>query len=142
MNDETPARPFRAGRRPKDNLQAAIHANELRGTRALHRLMPVLAAADRLGRIRGEIVIAPAVNPIGLSQLVGNKHRGCDDLLGRDNFNRNWLDLSDAGAERVGARLGADAAGNVAWIRRAASDATGERAAGVTHRKGLSGLGD
>ncbi|MCX7962103.1 MAG: M14 family metallopeptidase [Burkholderiales bacterium] len=112
-----------AGGRPKVYLQAAIHANELPGTMALHHLMPMLAAADRLGRIRGEIVVAPAVNPIGLSQLVGNNHLGRYDLLGRDNFNRNWLDLSHAVAERVRGRLGADAARNVARIRRAAREA-------------------
>ena len=52
---------------------------------------------------RGEIIVVPTVNPIGQSQLVGNTHVGRYDLLSRDNFNRNWLDLSGAVAERVGA---------------------------------------
>lgn len=110
----------RAGARPKAYLQAAIHANELPGAMALHYLMPMLEAAQRQGRIAGEVIVAPAVNPIGLSQLVGNNHLGRYDFLGRENFNRNWLDLSDAVAERVGRRLGADAQRNVALIRRAA----------------------
>lgn len=110
----------RAGARPKAYLQAAIHANELPGAMALHHLMPMLAEADRRGRLRGEIVVAPAVNPIGLSQLIGNNHLGRYDLLGRDNFNRNWPDLAPAIAERIGARLGPDAGKNVALIRRAA----------------------
>lgn len=108
------------GARPKAYLQAAIHANELPGAMALHHLMPMLAEADRRRRVHGEIVVVPAVNPIGLSQLVGNEHLGRYDFLGRDNFNRNWPELSAAVAERVGARLGADAAKNVALIRRAA----------------------
>ena len=108
------------GARPKAYLQAAIHANELPGTMALHHLMPMLVAADRRGAILGEIVIVPTVNPIGLSQLVGNNHLGRYDFLGRDNFNRNWLDLSDAVADRAGRRLGRDAAKNVALIRAAA----------------------
>jgi predicted deacylase len=110
----------RAGARPKVYIQAAIHANELPGAIALHHLMPMLVEADRAGRVRGEVIVVPTVNPIGQSQLVGNTHLGRYDLLSRDNFNRNWLDLSGAVAERVGRRLGRDAAANVALIRGAA----------------------
>jgi predicted deacylase len=110
----------KAGARPKAYMQASIHANELPGAMALHHLMPMLAAADRQGRIKGEIVIVPTINPIGLSQLVGSTHLGRYDFLGRDNFNRNWLDLSGAVADRVGDSLGRDAGDNVARIRRAA----------------------
>jgi len=109
----------RPGARPKAYLQAAIHANELPGAMALHHLMPMLAAAERARRIKGEIVLVPTVNPIGLAQLVGNNHLGRYEFLGRDNFNRNWPELSAAVAERVGAP-GRDAAANVAAIRRAA----------------------
>ena len=114
-----------AGGRPKFYLQASIHANELPGAMALHHLMPMLVAADRARRIRGEIVVVPTVNPIGLSQLVGNNHLGRYDFLGRENFNRNWLDLSGAIADRVGDTLGADAMQNVATIRKAALAALG-----------------
>jgi predicted deacylase len=110
----------RPGARPKAYLQAAIHANELPGVMALHHLLPMLVEADRKGRIRGDIVIVPAINPIGFSQLVGNNHLGRYDLLGRDNFNRNWLDLSDGVAERLRGHLGRNAADNVALIRAAA----------------------
>jgi hypothetical protein len=110
----------KAGTRPKAYLQAAIHANELPGAMALHHLMPMLVEADRRGRIKGEIIIVPTVNPIGLSQLVGNNHLGRYDFLGRDNFNRNWLDLSGAVAERVGGRLGRSTSDNIAAIRSAA----------------------
>ena len=110
----------KAGARPKAYMQAAIHANELPGAAALHYLMPMLAEADRAGRIKGEIVIVPTVNPIGLSQLVGNVHLGRYDFLSRDNFNRNWLDLSEDVARRVGNSLGAGAQENVALIRKAA----------------------
>jgi hypothetical protein len=110
----------RPGSRPKAYLQAAIHANELPGAMALHHLMPMLLEADRRGRIRGEIIVVPTVNPIGLSQLAGNNHLGRYDFLGRDNFNRNWLDLSGAVAGRVGGKLGRNASDNVALIRKAA----------------------
>ena len=110
----------RAGARPKVYLQAAIHANELPGAMALHHLMPMLAEAERAGRVRGEVIVVPTVNPIGQSQLVGNSHLGRYDLLSRDNFNRNWLDLSDAVADRVGPKLAGNPAANVDLIRKAA----------------------
>jgi len=110
----------KAGARPKIYMQAAIHANELPGAMLLHHLMPMLAEADAAGRIAGEIVIVPTVNPIGQSQLLGNYHVGRYDLLSRDNFNRNWLDLSGAIAESVGPRLGQDATANIETIRKAA----------------------
>jgi len=110
----------KAGARPKVYLQAAIHANELPGAMALHHLMPMLVDADQRGLIKGEIVIVPTVNPIGLSQLAGNIHLGRYDFLGRENFNRNWLDLSGAVADAVGKQLGADAQANVALVRAAA----------------------
>ena len=108
------------GARPKAYLQAAIHANELPGAMALHYLMPMLVEADKKGLIKGEIVVVPTVNPIGLAQLVGHNHLGRYDFLGRDNFNRNWLDLSDGVAVRIGKRLGKDAQVNVEMIREAA----------------------
>src|SRR5688572_7454763 len=110
----------RANARPKAYLQAAIHANELPGAMALHHLMPMLMAAERRRLMRGEVVIVPTVNPIGLAQVLGGNHLGRYDFVARDNFNRNWLDLAGAVAERIGRRLGRDAAGNVALIRGAA----------------------
>jgi predicted deacylase len=95
----------RKGARPKAYLQAAIHANEMPGTMALHHLMPMLAAADQEGRLRGEVVVVPAVNPIGHAQLVGNQHLGRYHLLSYENFNRNWIDLAPAVAERLGTLL-------------------------------------
>ena len=110
----------KAGARPKAYLQAAIHANELPGAMALHYLMPMLERAQRDGRIRGEVLVVPTVNPIGLSQLVGNNHLGRYDLLGRENYNRNWPEVSEEVAARVGRRLGSDPERNVALVRRAA----------------------
>ena len=87
---------------------------------ALHHLLPMLVEADRKGRIKGEVVVVPAVNPIGFAQLAGNTHLGRYEFNSRENFNRNWLDLSDAVAGRIGRTLGRDVAANVAMIRAAA----------------------
>jgi predicted deacylase len=112
----------KAGARPKVYMQAAIHANEMPGTMAMHHLLPLLAEADKKGLIQGEIILVPTVNPIGQAQLVGNSHAGRYNLLSYENFNRNWIDLTDAVAERVGKKLGADAEANVRTIRKAAQD--------------------
>lgn len=96
----------REGARPKAYLQAAIHANEMPGSMALHHLMPMLADADREGRIPGEVVVVPAVNPIGHAQLVGNQHLGRYHFLSYENYNRNWIDLAPAVAERLAEYLG------------------------------------
>jgi hypothetical protein len=71
----------KAGARPKVYMQAAIHANEMPGTMAMHHLMPLLAEADKKGLIQGEIILVPTVNPIGQAQLVGNSHAGRYNLL-------------------------------------------------------------
>src|SRR5579862_4501784 len=110
----------KTGARPKVYIQSSIHANELPGAMLLHYLLPMVAEAEQAGRINGEIILVPTVNPIGQSQLIGNSHLGRYDQLGRDNFNRNWLDLSAAVAERVGRKLGRDAKANVETIRKAA----------------------
>lgn len=116
----------KVGAHPKVYLQAAIHANEMPGTMALHHLMPQLLAAESQGLILGEVIVVPTVNPIGQAQLVGNAHAGRYNLLSYENFNRNWLDLSAAVAERVGPQLGRDAQANITRIRKSARDLLGE----------------
>ncbi len=108
------------GARPKAYLQAAIHANELPGVMAIHHLAPMLEAAEKKGLIKGEIVVVPHCNPIGMAQLAGNTHHGRYENLGRENFNRNFPDVFPAVVEAVGRKLGKNAAANVALIRKAA----------------------
>jgi predicted deacylase len=112
----------KSGARPKVYMQAAIHANEMPGTMALHHLMPMLAEADKKGLIKGEIILVPTVNPIGQSQLVGNSHAGRYNHLSNENFNRNWIDVSEGVAEKIWKKVGADPVANVKMIRKAALD--------------------
>jgi predicted deacylase len=110
----------KTGARPKVYMQAAIHANEMPGSMALHHLMPLLVEAENKGLIQGEIILVPTVNPIGQSQLIGNSHAGRYNNLSNENFNRNWIDLSEGVAEKVWKKIGMDAQANVAMIRKAA----------------------
>ncbi len=110
-----------AGQGPKVYLQASLHADETPGMMVLHHLIPLLEDADRKGRLRGEIVVVPYANPIGLSQIVNQIQLGRYALNGDGNFNRNWPDLlALAGEEAIG-KLGhaltQDSEENTALIR-------------------------
>ena len=99
-------------------MQASLHANELPAMLVGQHLIALLDAAEAEARINGEIVIVPVANPIGLGQGVDGVHLGRYELATGQNFNRGFFDHAAALAERIKDRLGADAADNVALIRR------------------------
>jgi predicted deacylase len=82
---------------PSAYLQAALHGGELPGTVAIHALMPMLRSAEAEGRIRGDITLVPAANPIGRSQYMFGDHQGRFHFGTRVNFNREFplLDRPD-----------------------------------------------
>jgi hypothetical protein len=103
--------------RPKVYLQASLHAEELPGMLAAHHLRALLEAAERDGRLVGQVVLVPAANPIGLAQRLDHKAMGRFDLDTAQNFNRHYPDLALAVWDRVKTRLGADAQTNVTTVR-------------------------
>lgn len=75
---------------PRCYLQAGLHAEELPGQLVLHRLRQKLEQLEQQGLLRGEIVIVPQANPIGLSQFQFGLLQGrFDNGTGR-NFNRGF----------------------------------------------------
>jgi len=108
-----------ADARPKAYLQASLHADETPGMLVQHHLMGLLEAAEADFAIRGEILLVPYANPIGLAQQVNARLVGRYDMAGGGNFNRNWPDLFGPVAEKLEGRLGPDAESNVALIRSA-----------------------
>jgi uncharacterized protein len=108
-----------AGARPKAYLQAALHADEIPPLLVAHHLIRLLDEADRQGWIRGEIIVVPMANPVGVGQVVNARLLGRHELGGGGNFNRNWPDLASAVADVVKDRLTKDATANVALIRQA-----------------------
>ncbi|MBY0466263.1 MAG: succinylglutamate desuccinylase/aspartoacylase family protein, partial [Burkholderiales bacterium] len=65
-----------AGARPKVMIQASLHADELPGMLVAHHLRQHLAQAEANGELRGEVVLVPIANPIGLSQTVLHSQLG------------------------------------------------------------------
>ena len=98
-------------------IQAAIHADEVPAMLVAHVLRGQLEKLDAEGRIKGEVILVPAANPLGLSQVVHGAPFGRYDLSTGTNFNRAYRHAADALKSALEGRLGADAAANVALIR-------------------------
>ncbi len=109
----------KAGSGLKIYIQASLHAEELPGMLAAHHLRPLLEAADACGQIVGEVVLVPVSNPIGLSQRLDHKPMGRFELDSSENFNRHYPDFAKEILPKMLAKLGADAASNVATVRAA-----------------------
>lgn len=111
------------GAGPKVLIQASLHADEVPGMLVAHHLRECLAALDAEGRVTGEVVLVPAANPIGLNQWMLRAPQGRFEWSSGENFNRQFADLTPAVLDRVGDRLGADAAANVLLVRGALREA-------------------
>ena len=110
------------GARPKAYLQAALHADEQPGMMALFHLLDLLKELDAQGQILGELVVVPAVNPFGLSQVAHHSHLGRYHLPLGQNYNRDWPTLTTSLVEAVAGKLTQDANANVAAIRAAMAE--------------------
>lgn len=107
------------GARPKAYFQASVHADEIPAMLVANHLAERLRGAAQAGDLRGEVVLVPAANPVGLAQFVQGRAMGRFALGGEGNFNRHFPDLAAALDEDLGRRLGEDAANNVALVRAA-----------------------
>lgn len=108
-----------AGQRPKVYIQASLHAEELPGMLVAHHLRTLLEKAEAAGEIKGELVLVPVANPIGLAQRLDHKPMGRFDLESGENFNRQYPNLAHALGPAVLDHLGADAQANVNTVRQA-----------------------
>ncbi|EKS66338.1 MULTISPECIES: succinylglutamate desuccinylase/aspartoacylase family protein [Caballeronia] len=112
-------------------LQASLHADETPAMLTAWTLKQRLAALEAEGRMRGEIVLVPVANPIGLSQHVLGQFLGRFEANSGHNFNRDFpMPSAAALIERVGARLSSgDAAHNARLLRGALVEMLGETTA-------------
>ncbi|HWH84972.1 MAG TPA: succinylglutamate desuccinylase/aspartoacylase family protein [Burkholderiaceae bacterium] len=109
--------PADAGR--KAYFQASLHADELPGMLVAHHLRRRLEALERAGRLRGEIVVVPVANPIGIGQTVLLANEGRFELGSGENFNRHYAALFAPALSLLEGRLGMDAAANARVVRAA-----------------------
>ena len=104
---------------PKVYIQASLHAEELPGMLTAHHLRPLLEAAEAAGLLRGQVILVPVANPIGLAQRLDHKPMGRFELDTSENFNRHYPDLTAAVSAQVLPALGPDADANVHTVRAA-----------------------
>ena len=107
------------GAGPKVYIQASLHAEELPGMLVAHHLRALLEAAHAAGQIKGEIILVPVANPIGLAQRLDHKPMGRFELDTSENFNRYYPDFAKAIAPALLDALGDDAQTNITLVRRA-----------------------
>ncbi|OON59244.1 deacylase [Massilia sp. KIM] len=110
----------REGSGRKAYIQAALHADEVPAMLVAHCLRRLLDQYEAEGRVRGEIVLVPAANPIGLSQLVHGTPFGRFDLGTGINFNRDFRHVAEELKDKLAGRLGPHAEANVGLVREAA----------------------
>jgi len=106
------------GARPKVYIQASLHAEELPGMLVAHHLRQQLEAAEKAEPLRGEVILVPAANPIGLSQRLDHRAMGRFEFDTAQNFNRHYPDMAAAVLTDAIPRMGVDAKANVATVRR------------------------
>lgn len=111
------------GQGEKIYVQASLHADELPGMLVAHHLRQRLAALEAQGALRGEVVVVPVANPIGVSQRVLHLPLGRFDLPTGENFNRHYPALRDAVWQRIESQLDGDAAANAQRVRAALREA-------------------
>ncbi len=134
---------YGAGGGQKIYIQSSLHADELPGMLVSWALRRKLAALEAAGRIRGEIVVVPVANPVGLDQHVLGHMLGRFETNTAQNFNRNFYDLHALIAPSIETRLTGDANANRLAIRtamREALDAQRPKTEFESHRLALQRL--
>lgn len=99
-------------------IQASLHADELPGMLVAWHLKQRLAELEAEGRLRREIVLVPIANPAGLEQVLMDTPLGRYELESGENFNRRFVDLSQAVGDAVAELLGDDPLHNASLVRQ------------------------
>lgn len=108
-------------------IQSSLHADELPGMLVAWRLRKHLAALEAAGKLRGEVVVVPVSNPIGLNQHLLGAHLGRFETHTAQNFNRHFYDLTALVMPRVEGRLTGDIDANRVAVRAAMGEALDEQ---------------
>jgi uncharacterized protein len=108
-------------------IQASLHADELPGMLVAWTLRRRLAELEAAGRLRGEIVVVPVSNPIGLNQRLLGQLLGRFETSTASNFNRHFYNLADLVLPRIEGRLTDDARQNLLAVRAVMREALDEQ---------------
>ncbi len=104
-----------AGVSPKVYIQAALHADEMPGVLVIQHLLGLLDKSE----IKGEIIVVPIANPIGLAQWAFHRPFGRFEAESMENFNRHYPDLAAMAGDKVKGKLTSVESENLAIIRAA-----------------------
>ena len=104
---------------PRVYIQAGLHADEMPGVLILQHLMPLLDVAEASGQVRGQIIVVPVANPIGLGQWQFGRPQGRFDADTMRNFNRSYPELDKLIGDALEGRLTQSADENRAIVRAA-----------------------
>lgn len=115
-----------AGAGRKVYIQASLHADEVPAMLVAHTLRRELEQLDAAGKVKGEVILVPAANPIGLSQVIHGAPFGRFDLASGVNFNRAYKHVAQALKETLAGKLGPDADANAALVREHARRAVAD----------------
>lgn len=105
------------GRGKKVYIQAGLHADEVPGMLVAQFLKDELGRLENEGKVKGEVILVPAANPIGLSQAIHGAPFGRFDLSTGVNFNRAYKHVAKDLKQSLSGKLGSDPASNVTLIR-------------------------
>ena len=94
-------------------IQASLHADELPGMLVAWHLKSRLGELEQQGRLQREIILVPVANPVGLEQVLLDAPLGRFELQSGENFNRNFVDLSDSIGDQIEEHLTEDPAHNL-----------------------------
>jgi predicted deacylase len=112
-------------------IQSSLHADELPGMLVAWRLRRHLAEFEAEGKLRGEVVVVPVPNPIGLNQNLHGQLLGRFEANSGHNFNRNFYDLASLIMPRIEGRLTGDLEANKLAVRNAMREALDEQTPGT-----------
>jgi uncharacterized protein len=109
-------------------VQASLHADETPAMLTAWTLKKRLIGLEAEGRVRGEIVLVPVANPIGLSQHVLGQFLGRFEANSGHNFNRGFpMPAADELVGRASVHFSSnDGAHNARVLRGALVDMLGE----------------
>lgn len=111
------------GEGKKAYIQASLHADELPGMLVAWKLKQQLVQLEAQGQLRGEVVLVPVANPLGLNQQLMDVPLGRYELETGQNFNRDYYDPFESIKAAIHDQLTDDPEANLLLVRKVMGEA-------------------